>query len=303
MKISGLILSAAALLLVLFAARVHADTVFVQVPQTEGEESNLRATVHELVKAAVSEQSSYSLANTAEAADLILRPRLLKLGSAFVLTIDKVKGGKVLFTAKMRASSAEDLDTVSSRVVRSALQESRAEANAQVDDVTEDEVTRGSRRHIATRQWKIGFGPTWGNNLNTDKSGLAFHLGFAWSVDPLWDLDLSFRATGIEGKTSSDAYFSEFMIGTNYHLNKNKNAPFLTGAIGRATAGASTNTAIIYNDDNANGWAARVGAGMKFFRTSTVNLGIEANYTHLFAETSGSKKSPGVTTLLLSLYY
>lgn len=303
MKLSSLILSAAALLVVLFAASAQAESVFVQTPQTEGEEASLRSTVQELVKAAISEQSGYSLAANAEGADLVLRPRVLKLGSAYVLTIDKLKAGKVLFTSKMRASNAEDLDTVTSRVVRSVLNEVRAEGNAQVDDVTEDEVTRGTRRHVATRQWKIGFGPTWGNSLNTEKSGLAFHLGFVWGVDPHWDLDLSFRATGIEGKNSSDAYFSEFMIGTNYHLNKNKNAPFLTAAIGRASAGVSSNTAIVFNDDTANGWAARVGAGMKFFRTSTVNLGLEANYTHLFAETSVSKQSPGVTSFLISLYY
>ncbi len=302
MKVPSLILSALALLIVLFAANAQADSVFVQTAQAEGEEASLRGTVQELVKAAVSEQSGYSLASTAEGADLVLRPRILKLGSAYILTIDKIKADKVLFTSKMRASNAEDLDTVSSRVVRSVLKEVRAESNAQVDDITEDEVSRGTRRHIATRQWEIGFGPAWGTNLNTEKSGLVFHLGFVWGVDPQWDLDLSFRATGIDGKNSSSAYFSEFMIGTNYHFNKDKNAPFITAGLGRATAGVS-DSAIILNDDTANGWAARVGAGMKFFRTSTVNLGLEANYTFLLAETSVSKKNPGVASFLVSVYY
>lgn len=302
MKLPSIISSALALLIVLLAASAQAESVFVQSAQAEGDEASLRGTVQELVKAAVSEQSGYSLASSAENADLVLKTRILKLGSAYVLTIDKLKGGKVSFTSKMRASNAEDLDTVSARVVRSVLNEVRAETNAQVDDITEDEVTRGTRRHIATRQWEIGFGPAWGTNLNTDKSGLVFHLGFVWGVDPQWDLDLSFRATGIDGKNSSSAYFSEFMIGTNYHFNKNKNAPFLTAALGRATAGAS-DSAVILNDDTATGWAARVGAGMKFFRTSTVNLGLEANYTFLLAETSVSKKNPGVASLLVSIYY
>lgn len=302
MKRPSLILSALSLLVVLFAVQANAETVFVQAAQAEGEAASLRATIQELVKAAVSEQSGYSLASSSESADLVLNARILKLGSAYILSVDKMKGGKVLFTSKMRAANAEDLDTVSARVVRSALHEVRAEQNAQVDDITEDEVSRGTRRHIATRQWEVGFGPAWGTNLNTDKSGLVFHLGFVWGVDPHWDLDLSLRATGIEGKNSSNAYFSEFMIGTNYHFNKNKNAPFLTAGLGRATAGVSDST-IILNDDTATGWAARVGAGMKFFRTSTVNLGLEANYTFLLAETSVSKKNPGVASFLVSVYY
>lgn len=299
----SLFLSAFALLIVLFAANAQADSVFVQPTQAEGEEASLRGTVFELVKAAVSEQSGYDLASSADKADVVLRPKLMKLGSAYVLTIDKVKGEKVVFTTKMRASTAEDLDTVSSRVVRSVLKEVRAESSAQVDDVTEDEVTRGTRRHVATRQWELGFGPAWGTNLNTQESGFTFLLGFAWGVDPHWDLDLAFRATAIKGKSRTDAYMSDFMIGTNYHLNKNKNAPFLTFGIGRASAGASNDDNIILTDDTVNGWAARAGAGFKFFRTSTVNLGLEANYTMIFAETSVTKKNPGLATFIISLYY
>lgn len=297
------ILSAAALLLVLFAVQAHADSVYVQPPLAEGEEASLRASVFELVKAAVSNESGYSLASNEKEAEITLRSRVLKLGSSYIMSVDKLKGEKVVFTAKMKASNAEDLDTVTARVVRSALNETRAEGNAQVDDVTEDEVTRGTRRQQATRQWKLGFGPAWGTNLNTDKSGLLFHLGFVWGLDPHWDLDVAFKATGIDNTGSSAAYFSEFMLGANYHLTKSKNAPFLTFGVGRASAGVAQSDTFIFTDDTANGWALRAGAGIKLFRTSNVNLGLEANHTILMAKTSRTDKNPGVTSLLIAVYY
>ncbi len=297
------LLSAAALLVVLFAAQAHAESVYVQPPQAEGEEAGLRASVYELVKAAVSNESGYTLESNAKDASLTLRTRVLKLGNSFIMSIDKMKGDRVLFTSKMKAANAEDLDTVSARVVRSALNEVRAEGNAQVDDVTEDEVTRGTRRQQATRQWKLGFGPAWGSNLNTDKSGLLFHLGFVWGVDPHWDIDFGFKATGIDKTGSSAAYFSEFMLGANYHLTKGKNSPFLTFGLGRGSAGASQPDAFIITDDTANGWALRAGAGVKLFRTSNVNLGIEANHTILMSKTSRTDQTPGVTSLLIAVYY
>lgn len=302
-RTKAVILSAAALLLVLFAAQAHADSVYVQPPQADGEEAGLRASVHELVKAAVSNESGYSLAASAKDAEITLRTRVLKLGNSYIMSIDKLKGERLLFTAKMKASNAEDLDTVSARVVRSALNETRAEGNAQVDDVTEDEVTRGTRRQQATRQWKLGFGPAWGTNLNTDKSGLLFHLGFVWGLDPHWDLDVAFKATGIENSSSSSAFFSEFMLGANYHLTKSKNAPFLTFGLGRASAGVAQSNTFIFTDDTANGWALRAGAGVKLFRTSNVNLGLEANHTILMSKTSRTDQNPGVTSLLIAVYY
>jgi hypothetical protein len=302
-RTKAVVLSAAALLLVLFASQAHADSVFVQPPLAEGEEAGLKASVYELVKAAVSNESGYSLASSAKEAEFTLRSRVLKLGNSYIMSVDKIKGEKVLFTSKMKASSAEDLDTVSARVVRSALNETRAEGNAQVDDVTEDEVTRGTRRQQATRQWKLGFGPAWGANLNTDKNGLLFNVGFVWGLDAHWDLDFGFKATGIDNTGTSAAYFTEFMLGANYHLTKNKTAPFITFGVGRASAGVAQSDTFIFTDDTANGWALRAGAGVKLFRTSTVNLGLEANHTILMAKTSRTDKNPGVTSFVVALYY
>ncbi len=290
---------------ILNAGTAYAASVFVQPPAVEGEDGGIKDTLHELVKAAVSEESGYSLTASAKEADIQLKPKLLKLGSSFVVTIDKYKGEKLAFTTKMKAANAEELDNVSTRIVRAALQETKAIESAQVDDITQAETTRGTNRIQTTRQWKLGFGPAWGANNNTDKSGMAFTLGFVWGIDANFDLDLAFRTANFEKGGETGAHFTEFLIGTNYYMTKGRNAPFLTAGFGRTTASVSTvNTSIIpFSTDTLSGWSVRAGVGYKFFRTSTVNLGVELNYSKVFGESTVSKSAPGVTSAVIALYY
>ncbi len=305
---SRLLLSAFFLFVGVFAVqKADAATVFVQPPATsEGTEAGLGSTLYELVKAAVSDESGYSLSGTAKDADVTLQPRLLKLGGSYIVSVDKLKGDKIVFTTKMKAATADDIDNVSSRVVRSALRETKATESAQVGDVTQAEINQNNNRIQTTRQWKLGFGPAWGDQMNTDKSGINFTLGFVWGIDPNFDLDLNFRSTAFEKSKESGAHFTEFMIGTNYYLTRNRNAPYLTAGLGRAWASASipdSNTLLNTSDDTVNAWGARLGVGYKFFRTSTVNLGVEVNYSKVFGETSRSKSAPGLTSASLALYY
>ncbi len=290
---------------ILNAGTAFAASVFVQPPAVEGEDGGLKDTLYELVKAAVSEESGYSITTNAKEADLQLKPRLLKLGGSFVVTIDKFKGEKLAFTTKMKAANAEELDNVSARIVRAALQETKASDTAQVDDITQAETVRGTNRIQTTRQWKLGFGPAWGSNNNTDKSGMAFTLGFVWGIDANFDLDLAFRTANFDKSGETGAHFTEFLIGTNYYLTKGRNAPFLTAGFGRTTASVSTvnNSIIPFSADTLSGWSVRGGVGYKFFRTSTVNLGVELNYSKVFGESTVSKSSPGVTSAVIALYY
>ncbi len=282
-----------------------AASVFVQ-PPVDSDATGLQASLHELIKAAVSDESGYSLTSSAKEADLTLKPRLLKLGSSFIVSVDKMKGERVVFTSKMKAATADDIDAVSARVVRAALRETKATEDAQVGEITQDEVSKTNLRIQTTRQWKLGFGPAYGDQMNVDKSGIMFTLGFVWGIDPNFDLDLAFRTSTFEKSGESGAYFVEYMIGTNYYLTRGRNAPFLTAGFGRSSASVSTpNSASFVNlsDDTLGGWSVRVGAGYKFFRTSTVNLGVELNYSKVFGESTRSKQAPGVTSLGIALYY
>lgn len=161
---------------------------------------------------------------------------------------------------------------------------------------------------IATRQWKVGLGPASADQLNVNRSGILYTLGVAWGVQENVDLDLVVRTATFEKVGESGAHFSELLFGTTYYLSGRflsavPNAAFLSFAVGRAWAAVSTSGPGLVSDDQVNGWSARLGLGCKFFRSQTVNLGLELNHSKLLAETFRSKNSPGLTSLALALYY
>lgn len=289
------------------AATAQAEETIVSVEAAEagasgGADAGLLSAVVELAKSAVANEPGYRITSSGPST-LKLRARILKLGSAYVVSMDRISGGEVNFSAKMKAASAEDLDVVTPRVVKAALSGSRSEETAEVDTITHDETVRATRRFQATRQWKFGFGPVWGSGLGTDKSGLVYELGYVWGLDPQWDVDITWRVASLARDGQTGAYFSDLSIGGTYYLTKSRTAPYLTGGIGRAGAQASRADSILISDDTASGWAGRLGVGARFFRTSTVNLGLELNHTRLFAETSRTQSTPAITSLSIGVYF
>lgn len=307
MKSMGILIWSFAFLLFASSYGVAAQTVFVRAPLGDSETAGNRATVLELIKAAVSGDSNYTLSSNAQGAQIQLAPKLLKLGSMYILSIDKIKGEQIVFTSKVNAASLEDLDAVSTRAVRSVLQEAKAEDNAQIDDVTEDEVTRGTRRTKVVNQFRFAFGPVWGSNLNTEKSGTMGSFAWVYGLDAQMEASLGLSLAGFDKAGESGATYLEGTAALNYFLNKNKHAPFLIFGAGWVSAVASLpGVSLLDKDrkDGADGFAAKLGAGIKFYRTSTFSLGFELTHsTTLSATTSKTDKHPGLSTLAMNIYY
>ena len=228
----------------------QAETVFVKEPPPEGLDPTMRTTVVELVKSSVAQEKGYSLTGDAKNAEIVLIPKVLKLGESYLFTIEKYKGDKLVFATKMKAANADDLDTVSSRIVRSVLKEIKVADTVTVQDVTKDEETRGTRRYQSTRQWKLAFGPSYGQGLNTTSSSTYFEIGYVWGLDPNFDLQLSWIGTYFGGKnTFSGASFSDFGLGMVYYLSTDKNAFYVSGAIEKASATANQDDAAFLSSD------------------------------------------------------
>lgn len=291
------------LLSFLFLFRAHAESVFVRPLQADAETGNSSATVLELVKAEVSTEPGFTLETNAKNASVHLATKLLKLGNSFILSIDKIKDDRIVFTAKMKAANIDDLDTVSARVVHAVLKETKTEGSAQVDDVTEDEVTRGTRRIQTVRQWRVTFGPAWGSNLNTTRSGTIGSLGYVWGLDAQWEALTHLSLAGFSKDGESGAFYMDAMLGVAYFLTKGKHSPYVTGGFGYASAGASRSDTILLTDDKASGWAGRMGAGVKLFRTTNLSFGFELNHSYLFSKTSVSGSMPGLTSLIVVLAF
>lgn len=275
-----------------------AASVFVKDVSGEGADPVLRKTVTELVRTSVTQVSGFSLSNSANGADLFLQPKLLKLGDAYILSIEKLKGEAIVYSAHLKAAQLNEIDIVGGRVVRAVLLETQTKMAASVEDVTQNEEINSNRRYQATRQWRFGFGPSFGQNLNTSTSGAALELGFVWGVDPLYDVQINW----LGGDLGKSGAFSDINLGMRYHFNTQRHALYAIGGVGRGGATVNDEASGLSND-SATGWTLNAGMGYRLFRTSTVNIGFEARYHYLTADTSASKQRPGLVFLGLSVYY
>lgn len=291
------------LMIVLLASVVgNAQSVFVNEVQGEDLDKGTLRSVFELVRSSVVQEKGYSLAADGKSAQLLLQPKLLKLGDSYFLSIDKLRGNSVVFSSRMKSANLDDMDTVALRVVRAVLRETQAAETASVRDVTKNEETQNTRRIQATRQWRLGFGPGWGQNLESKKAGTAFELGYVWGMEAAWDLYLNWTIYSGRGSDDNSRY-SAFALGANYFFTESKHAPFVTASFGYGGATVNDKDSSIFDEDSASGWAVGAGGGIKFFRTSTVNVGLSLNHSVTIDKTKKSDKTPGLSTLILAVYY
>lgn len=176
------------------------------------------------------------------------------------------------------------------------------DGSPQVGSITEVQAAQISRRINPTRQWRSGFGPALNNDIGTTRTGRLVLFGFVWGVDPDFDLDVTIRTASFERANASSSYAGDLLLGVNYYFMRSRNAPFLTGGLGVGSALVSSPDSGL-GTTTASGWATRVGVGYKFFRTSTVNAGVEVNYALILADSRDSDRNPGLTSATLALYY
>lgn len=272
--------SLTAIATILFVNSAFAASYFVKDTAGSGVPDE-KIAVKELVSAAVSQVKGNTTTEKESGADFVLEPRLVRLGAAYILYVNKTKGGQTIFSQQSRANTFDDIDTVATRVVRAVITEVEVKQDKKVSEVTEDEVTRGMRRREATRQWMLGFGPGWIGNVGESGSGVEWLISYLWGVSPETDIQL-----GIEGLSIRDsvASISNLFLGVNYHLSQAETAPYLSASFGHGSASIDDNdpNTMTIGLDDASGFTLSVGGGVKFFRSSKVNLALGAKAVYLF---------------------
>lgn len=288
--------------LLLFASMSHADPYFIDQVQGPGIGESDLATVHELVVMATSQEKGQKVVESIKEAEFVLKPKLMKLGDSYLLSVEKRdRKGQLVFAEKMKAKEMSDMDNVTSRVVKAVILGVSSQVTADVTNVTRDEETQNTRRYQATRQWIIGLGPGWTSNLKSKGGGFTFQLGYLWGLDPDFGVNLSWTAHS--GPTDDDSTFSDFSIGGEYYLARTKTSPFFGARLGYGSGVSNKCSFLSLNctEDRASGWSTNVTAGYKFFRTSSVNVGVTLNYFYLFNRTSVG--NPNLTSLQFVVYY
>ncbi len=227
---------------------------------TTTEESN---TVQELMSSAVTGAGHHSVVG--KNGQFVLNPRLVKLGSAYIFTVEKYKNDESIFSSQMKAQRFDEIDNVVTRVVESAIDEVAVNKNGKVDSVTENEVTGSLRRRGTINRWYIGFGPAGGVNVGDQNTFFNFALGYFFEIDPHSAIKVFYDQT-------SDR-FGYVGLGANYYFSDRDQSPLITADLGYGGASIRNKDDNIFSHvESVHGFAAGVGAGYQFFRTSKVNM-------------------------------
>lgn len=96
----------------------YANQVFVEKATGSGVNASDLTTATELVRTSVTDVSSDGVVEKSSQADYTLKPKLIRLGQAYVLSLAKVKDGKVIFSSQLKAAQMDELDKVATRLTR-----------------------------------------------------------------------------------------------------------------------------------------------------------------------------------------
>ena len=271
----------------------HSAVFFVAEPSGEVFSADMQAaqsSLKELVKSEVLSRR-HSVVNSPEQSRWILEPALLRIGRSYVVTLSKLRNGRLVYSQKLKAQTLDDLDVVVARLVRAVVRNQNVENTQQVDTVTQQEQIVGpGLKTKVIRQFYFGFGPGALSNLESEDTGLGVTVGYLWGIDKKFSLRLGLERADGDG----DANVWTLGLGGQHYLNLNKHAPYLLGLAGYSWAESDVpdDDAFFGGGVDDNGFSVQVGVGVHFFRTASVNLAAEIAYTRGFFEVLDD--SPGV---------
>lgn len=278
-----------------FSNAAFASRVFVEDATGPGVSRSDLDTTTELIKTSVPEVSSNQVVDQPERADYYLQPRLLKLGSAYLLGLSKTeKNGTVINSSQLKASSMNELDTVAKRLTKAVMRGFTALENPEVGEITEEETHHGTERRPARKAWYLGIGGATFSNLNVD--GIGYSLGVAYN----WDLNSALIKIMAEGAGLDSAFVASAGIGGQYFLLKSDIAPYIGGDFGFGAAKAEGGEGF-FSGSTIGGFDVGAEAGIQFLRTASVNL--DLGFRAGFLLHSNSYGSPAVYSLKLGIYF
>jgi len=220
--------------------------------------------VTEIVKNSVPENGEHQVVGESSKAQYILSGKIMKLGSAYLMTLEKLQGSKVVFTNQLRADKLEDLDNVAARLTRAVISEKAAKDDTRVMEVNENDKLVGTKRRDTVKRWEVALGAASLGNSNDNNTEFNFLLGYEWEIP------------------TSNASVKLFMMapfilvtlqlqGTRF-FGDSDSSPLLTVNFGYGAGSVKTDNIITTVSSTVSGFIAGVGAGYRFFRTSTINV-------------------------------
>lgn len=270
-----------------------ADSFFVENATGPGvSDADLAATT-ELVRAAVQASQTHQLVSNPALSEFSLHPAVLRIGHAYIIQLEKLKGGKTVFSTELKANQIEELDKVTKRLVEAVLDEKKAGEEAQLGEITQTEQQGGKERKPSRRIHSLAFGGSLFSQMNASSIGYSLGGAFGWDlVDTILKIQADLSLCGA-------ALFFNADLETMFLLSRRETAPYLAGAFGfGVTRSAATDTV---SSQTVAGFDIGAGGGLLFLRTSDVNLDIGLRF-HLLLS-ANSQGNPLASTLRLGMYF
>jgi hypothetical protein len=251
------------LALLLFSTSALASEVYVERATGTGVSDSDLSSIADLVSSSLPAQGASITAEKSKAS-IVLRPKLLKLGQAYIVTLERVEDGEITYSAQLKAARAEELDTVCSRLTRAVMLKKPPAGDVRVGEVTEQEAKAGMERKPARRMTLLGFGPAWMNNLGTSGMGYYFEGAYGWDVNKaLVKIDAGIAL-------NSSAFFSHAGLSGNLFLTDQDISPYVAADAGFGFSKSAGNG--VLSGETTAGFLVGGGAGVTFLRTSSINL-------------------------------
>ncbi len=287
------------LLIILFSAISVADSYYVDATRGNGIGSEDGNAISDLVRSSVAESGRNVLVSDPKSAQFILNPRVIKLGSSYVMTVEKSKDGKIVFSSQLKATKVEELDGVAARLTRAALDETPVRGDARIGDVTEIEASAGARRKETQKHWFFGFGPFGASNMGTSGTLYNLDIAYAWDINT-YQLKIFYdgtvpgsnsptSVTTSSGQTVNVTSLGDIGLGLNYYIRDTDMAPFVSGDFGYG------------GNSSVSSFIGGIGAGIGLFRTSNINMEVALRYAYMFNSTPIG--NPSVYGARLGLYF
>lgn len=164
-----------------------------------------------------------------------------------------------------------------------------AQNTPRVGNIDPSERDKYRTRFEAKNSRTFSIGPAFASNMNSSDMLYNFGLGYEWEVES--KTAVLAQATGAFGSSTT---FIAGIIGGKYYFSDTNVSPMIKAGFGFGAAKGR-------DLDAASGFSGNIGAGMTFFRTSTVHLEGSADYWVIFNK--NSEGAPGIGALSLSIHY
>lgn len=284
------------LTLVLFFAVVSpaalADDFYLENATGAGVPESDLTTTTELIRNEIEATNSNKIVTDAKAS-LSLRPKILRLGQAYIIQLEKLQDGKVVFSTQLKADHIEEIDKVTKRLVEALLSGKNAQEDSRVGEITHQESHDGTQRKPSRHISYLGFGGSLFGAMNTSNVGYAFGAGFGWDVnDAIIKIQGDFSICG-------PAYFLNVGIEGMFFLSSQSIAPYLSADFGFGLT--QSESSYMIGGQTIAGFDVGGGGGVLLLRTSNISIDVGLRVNVLLS--TNNLGNPVAGTLRLGLYF